>query len=151
MAAFTSPTARAQTATMLDYHLWCGRDPMPLASRFGVWIAGGLGGVRCPVPRMPRTCTSEPCGFESGGKATYKTWVVCPKRAIVRFFVPFYSVILFRIDRKRAIMAPRPEISDVHRERYLEGRGVKVTAPTKQDRLGRFTIICLVLNRTIGE
>lgn len=71
-----------------------------------------------------------------------------PKVRNCPFFAAlFQSIILW----KRDIMAPRPEISVEQRERYLEGRGVKVTAPTKQDRLGRFTIICLVLNRTIGE
>ncbi|KAK1829943.1 high-affinity methionine permease [Podospora conica] len=48
-------------------------------------------------------------------------------------------------------MAPRPEISDEQRQRYLQRGGVTVTAPTKQDRLGRFTVVCLVLNRTIGS
>lgn len=48
-------------------------------------------------------------------------------------------------------MASRPVISVEQHDKYLEGKGATEKAPTKQARLGGFTILYLVLNRTIGK
>ncbi|KAH8900565.1 hypothetical protein GQ53DRAFT_862956 [Thozetella sp. PMI_491] len=44
-----------------------------------------------------------------------------------------------------------PAIDPAERERYLNRHGVTERAPPRKGRLGRFTVVCLVLNRTIGS